>query len=48
MIFHDATIADMVRAKPNTLPALGRISGIGEAKLKKYGTEVLAVLLAGC
>lgn len=48
VIFHDATIADMVRAKPNTLLALGRISGIGEAKLKKYGTEVLAVLLAGC
>ena len=48
VIFHDATIADMVRAKPSTLPALGRISGIGEAKLKKYGTEVLAVLLAGC
>jgi len=47
VIFHDATLAEMVRAKPNTLPALGRISGIGEAKLKKYGTEVLAVLIAG-
>lgn len=47
VIFHDATLADMVRAKPNTLPALGRISGIGEAKLKKYGAEVLAVLIAG-
>jgi len=47
VIFHDATLAEMVRAKPNTLPALGRISGIGEAKLKKYGAEVLAVLIAG-
>jgi len=47
VIFHDATLAEMVRAKPNTLPALARISGIGEAKLKKYGTEVLAVLIAG-
>jgi ATP-dependent DNA helicase RecQ len=47
VIFHDATLADMVRAKPSTLPALGRISGIGEAKLKKYGAEVLAVLIAG-
>ena len=47
VIFCIATLAEMVRAKPNTLPALGRISGIGEAKLKKYGTEVLAVLIAG-
>lgn len=47
VIFHDATLAEMVRAKPNTLAALGRISGIGEAKLKKYGAEVLAVLIAG-
>ena len=47
VIFHDATLAEMVRAKPANLIALGRISGIGEAKLKKYGTEVLAVLIAG-
>ncbi len=48
VIFHDATLAEMVRAKPADLVALGRVSGIGEAKLKKYGAEVLAVLLAGC
>jgi ATP-dependent DNA helicase RecQ len=48
VIFHDATLAAMVRDKPGDLSALGRVSGIGEAKLKKYGTEVLAVLLAGC
>lgn len=47
VIFHDATLAEMVRAKPNNLGALGRVSGIGEAKLKKYGAEVLAVLIAG-
>ncbi|MBL8545674.1 MAG: DNA helicase RecQ [Hyphomonadaceae bacterium] len=47
VIFHDATLADMVRAKPADLIALARISGIGEAKLKKYGAEVLAVLIAG-
>ena len=47
VIFHDATLADMVRAKPASLAALGRVSGIGEAKLKKYGAEVLAVLIAG-
>ena len=48
VIFHDATLAAMVRAKPSSLPALARVPGIGEAKLKKYGAEVLAVLLAGC
>jgi ATP-dependent DNA helicase RecQ len=48
VIFHDATLAEMVRAKPSDLTALGRVSGIGEAKLKKYGAEVLAILLAGC
>jgi ATP-dependent DNA helicase RecQ len=47
VIFHDATLAAMVRDKPADLAALGRVSGIGEAKLKKYGTEVLALLLAG-
>lgn len=47
VIFHDATLAEMVRAKPADLVGLGRVSGIGEAKLKKYGAEVLAVLIAG-
>lgn len=47
VIFHDATLAEIVRAKPANLGALGRVSGIGEAKLKKYGTEVLAVVIAG-
>jgi len=48
VIFHDATLAAMVQAKPSDLAGLGRVSGIGEAKLKKYGAEVLAVLIAGC
>ncbi|QGZ95549.1 DNA helicase RecQ [Terricaulis silvestris] len=48
VIFHDATLAGIVQAKPADLVALGRVSGIGEAKLKKYGAEVLAVVIAGC
>jgi ATP-dependent DNA helicase RecQ len=48
VIFHDATLAAIVAAKPANLEALGRISGIGEAKIKRYGAEVLAVVLAGC
>jgi ATP-dependent DNA helicase RecQ len=47
VIFHDATLAAIVEAKPADLAALGRVSGIGEAKLKRHGTHVLAVLLTG-
>lgn len=48
VVFSDATLAGIVRARPADLIALGRVSGIGEAKLKRYGAEVLAVVLAGC
>jgi ATP-dependent DNA helicase RecQ len=47
VIFHDATLSAIVEAKPADLTGLGRISGIGEAKLKKHGADVLAVLLTG-
>ncbi|MES1201491.1 MAG: HRDC domain-containing protein, partial [Pseudomonadota bacterium] len=46
VIFHDATLAAIVEAKPSTLSALGDIAGIGEAKLKRHGEAVLAVLRA--
>jgi len=48
VIFHDATLAAIVSAKPADIAALGRIAGIGEAKLKRHGAEVLAVVIAGC
>jgi ATP-dependent DNA helicase RecQ len=48
VIFHDATLAAIVRAKPADLSALARVPGIGEAKLKRHGTELLAVVIAGC
>jgi ATP-dependent DNA helicase RecQ len=48
VIFHDATLAAIVSAKPGDMDALGRVSGIGEAKLKRHGAELLAVVLAGC
>ena len=48
VIFHDATLAAIVRAKPADMVALGRVPGIGEAKLKRHGAELLAVVLAGC
>jgi ATP-dependent DNA helicase RecQ len=44
MIFHDATLKDMLDNKPTSLASFGNISGVGQMKLDKYGTEFLAVL----
>lgn len=44
MIFHDATLAEMVELRPATLVQLSHISGIGERKLADYGEEFLDVL----
>ncbi len=44
VIFHDATLAEMVERVPQTLEQLGRISGIGERKLDAYGEGFLAIL----
>jgi ATP-dependent DNA helicase RecQ len=44
VIFHDATLREIATRMPADLVALGRISGIGENKLAKYGEGVLAAL----
>ncbi len=44
MIFHDATLREMVRAAPASLEQLARISGVGVAKLERYGDEFLSVI----
>jgi ATP-dependent DNA helicase RecQ len=44
VVFHDATLRQISVELPNSLAALGSISGIGEAKLAKYGEGVLAAL----
>ena len=45
VIFHDSTLLEMFEEKPNTLEALSHISGVGQAKLKKYGDDFLSVLI---
>lgn len=47
VVFNDATLTAIVQAKPADLIALGRVPGIGEAKLKRYGADVLAIVIAG-
>jgi ATP-dependent DNA helicase RecQ len=44
VVFHDAALAEMAQAAPDTLTALAGISGVGEKKLEAYGREILRVL----
>ena len=44
VIFHDATLAAILDARPETLAELAEISGVGRHKLEKYGEAVLDVL----
>ena len=44
MIFHDATLKELLDHKPSSLEGFGNISGVGRKKLDKYGADFLAVL----
>ena len=44
VVFADATLRGIAILKPETHEALTEISGIGEAKLERYGDAVLAVV----
>jgi DNA helicase-2/ATP-dependent DNA helicase PcrA len=44
VVFHDKTLAAIADARPTTMQALSRISGVGPAKLERYGSDVLALL----
>jgi ATP-dependent DNA helicase RecQ len=46
MIFHDATLMEMVAQRPQSLAELSQISGVGERKLEAYGEAFLEVLEA--
>ncbi len=46
VVFHDATLLAMLRALPANEEELATISGVGEAKLKRYGRDFLAVINA--
>lgn len=45
VIFHDKTLIELAQHKPNSLDAMLHISGIGEAKLERYGRSLLNVIL---
>ncbi|MEV6491836.1 DNA helicase RecQ [Actinoplanes sp. NPDC051633] len=44
VIFHDATLRAIAASRPTTLDELGKISGVGQGKLAKFGEQVLAQL----
>jgi ATP-dependent DNA helicase RecQ len=43
-VFHDATLQELARARPQSLETLRSISGVGATKLERYGTALLAIL----
>ena len=44
MVFHDKTLHEMASKMPANLLAMGNISGVGQAKLDKYGPAFLDVI----
>ena len=43
-ILHDRVLREIAIDPPATLTALGRISGIGENKLRRFGERLLALV----
>jgi ATP-dependent DNA helicase RecQ len=44
VVFHDRTLLELAERRPASLAELGGVSGIGAAKLERYGEALLAVL----
>jgi ATP-dependent DNA helicase RecQ len=44
VIFHDATLVEMLERRPQTLAEMGRVPGVGEHKLAQYGRAFLQAL----
>jgi len=44
VIFHNSTLAEIVRRAPRTRQELAEVPGVGPAKLERYGDEVLSVI----
>lgn len=45
VIFHDKTLIEMTKMRPMTLSELGKIAGVGEKKLDKFGQQFLDIIL---
>lgn len=46
VVFHDTTLKEFVRLRPDSPDAMLRVHGVGQAKLERYGEAFLAVIAA--
>jgi ATP-dependent DNA helicase RecQ len=44
VVFHDATLREMAERRPLTLNQFAELSGVGQAKLARYGDQFIAVV----
>jgi len=44
VVFHDATLVEMVQRRPQSLAEMASVSGVGERKLEVYGADFLDVI----
>jgi len=44
VVFHDKTLVEMIKVKPMSIDNMSEITGIGEAKIRRYGQVFLNVL----
>ena len=44
VVFHDSTLEEIARRRPDSLEELSTLSGIGPTKLDRYGRDVIRVL----
>jgi len=44
VIFHDTTLFEMMERRPRTIDELAEVSGVGAAKLEKYGETFLKAI----
>ncbi|MDE0442651.1 MAG: DNA helicase RecQ [Gammaproteobacteria bacterium] len=45
-VFHDTTLKELVRLRPDSPDAMLQVHGVGQAKLERYGEAFLAVIAA--
>ncbi|WP_044529202.1 DNA helicase RecQ [Herbaspirillum sp. B65] len=44
VIFHDATMREIAKARPQSLDELRHVTGVGEKKLETYGAQIIALI----
>jgi ATP-dependent DNA helicase RecQ len=45
VVFHDATLREMAARRPLTLNEFAELSGVGQAKLARYGDQFIAAIV---